>query len=161
MGTPWPSYGPPKLAESRGIEGFPPRTPLTLGQRKPQNWAPLLTNLGGESKGKEPWRVHVYTPTKSQREMSKNRLKKITKKRLRKSPKRKTGKNSNKPWGTTLNHLYIPWRFIQGLSSARSSYPHNVSPRSSQASPRNSKGKRKRKIAKQNELGFQEMAAIL
>jgi hypothetical protein len=24
MGTPQPSYGPPKLVESRGIEGFPP-----------------------------------------------------------------------------------------------------------------------------------------
>jgi hypothetical protein len=22
-----------------------------------------------------------------------------------------------------LNHLYIPWRFIKGLASARSSYP--------------------------------------
>jgi hypothetical protein len=34
MGTSWPSYGPPKLVESRGIEGFLPRTPLTLGESK-------------------------------------------------------------------------------------------------------------------------------
>jgi hypothetical protein len=54
MVTPLPSYGPPKLVESRGIEGFPLRTPLTLGQRKPQIRAPLLTDLGGKSKGKEP-----------------------------------------------------------------------------------------------------------
>jgi hypothetical protein len=47
MGTPLPSYGPLKLVESRGIEGFPPRTPLTLGQQKPQNRATLLTDLGG------------------------------------------------------------------------------------------------------------------
>jgi hypothetical protein len=29
---------------------------------KPPNRAPLLTNLGGESKGKEPRRVHAYIP---------------------------------------------------------------------------------------------------
>jgi hypothetical protein len=62
MGTPLPSYGPPKLVDSTGIEGFPPRTPQTLGQRKPQNRTPFLTNLGGESKGKEPRRVHAYIP---------------------------------------------------------------------------------------------------
>jgi hypothetical protein len=53
--------------------------------------------LGRESKGKEPRRAHEIFPTKSQRERSQNRLKKIAKKRLRKSPKRKTEKNSNKP----------------------------------------------------------------
>jgi hypothetical protein len=44
----------------------------------------------------------------------------------RKAPKitkKEIGKNSNKTWGTTPNHLYIPWRFLQGLASARSSYP--------------------------------------
>jgi hypothetical protein len=51
MGTPLPSYGPPKLIESRGIAEFPPRTPQTLEQRKPQNRVPFLTDLGGESKG--------------------------------------------------------------------------------------------------------------
>jgi hypothetical protein len=62
MGTPYPSYGPLKLIESRGIEGFPPRTHQILGQRKPQNEAPFLTDLVGESKGKEPQRVHAYIP---------------------------------------------------------------------------------------------------
>jgi hypothetical protein len=28
---------PPKLAKSRGIEDIPPRTPITLEHRKPQN----------------------------------------------------------------------------------------------------------------------------
>jgi hypothetical protein len=37
---------------------------------------------------------------------------------------------------------------------------YKISPWSSQASPRNSKGKWKGKIGKQNELGFQEMVAI-
>jgi hypothetical protein len=60
MGTPYPSYGPPKLVETRGIEGFSPRTHQTLGQRKPQNRAPFLTDFREESKGKEPRRVHTY-----------------------------------------------------------------------------------------------------
>jgi hypothetical protein len=51
-----------KLAKSRGIEEILPRTPLTLEHRKPQNRAPLLTDLGGESKGKEPRRNHAFIP---------------------------------------------------------------------------------------------------
>jgi hypothetical protein len=62
--------------------------PLTLEPRKPQNQAPLLTDLGGESKGKEPRRVHAYIPTKSQRERFLNRTKKITKKGLQKITKK-------------------------------------------------------------------------
>jgi hypothetical protein len=38
---------------------------------------------------------------------------------------------------------------------------HKISPWSSQASPRNSLGKWKGKIGKQNELEFQEIAVIL
>jgi hypothetical protein len=60
MGTPKPSYGPPKLVESRGIEGIPPRTHQTLGQRKTLNRAPFLTDLGEESKEKEPRRVFLF-----------------------------------------------------------------------------------------------------
>jgi hypothetical protein len=33
---------------------------LTLERRKPRNRAPLLTDLGGESKRKEPQGVHAY-----------------------------------------------------------------------------------------------------
>jgi hypothetical protein len=61
-----------------------------------------------------------------------------------------------------LNHLYIPKRFIQGLTCRPIIIPsHKISPWSSQASPGNSKGKRKGKIGKINELRFQEIAAIL
>jgi hypothetical protein len=62
MGTPLTRFDPPKLAKSRGIEEIPIRTPLTLETRKPQNRAPLLTDLGGESKRKEPRMVHTYIP---------------------------------------------------------------------------------------------------
>jgi polyribonucleotide nucleotidyltransferase len=62
MGTLQSRFCPPKLAKSRGIEETPPKTPLNLEHRKPQNRAPLLTDLGAESKGKEPRRVHAYIP---------------------------------------------------------------------------------------------------
>jgi hypothetical protein len=74
--------------ESKGIERFPPRTPQTLGQRKPQNRTPFLTDLGGESKGKEPRRVPAYIPqqipkktaSKSRQENRQEQAPKITKK---------------------------------------------------------------------------------
>jgi hypothetical protein len=68
-----------------GIEEILPRTPLTLEPRKPQNRAPLLTDLGGESKGKEPRRVQAspnlkekglkIAPRKSPRKGSENHQK--------------------------------------------------------------------------------------
>jgi hypothetical protein len=88
MGTPYPRFGPPKLAKSRGIEEIPPRTSLTLEHRKPQNRAPLLTDLGVESKGKELRRAQAYTPhqipkrkaSKSLHENHQEKASKITKK---------------------------------------------------------------------------------
>jgi hypothetical protein len=52
---------PNRLAKSTGIEEIPPRT-LTLEHRKPQNRAPSLTDLGGESQAKEPRRVPTNFP---------------------------------------------------------------------------------------------------
>jgi hypothetical protein len=55
------------FAKSRGIEEIPPRTPLTLEHRKPQNRAHLLTDLGGESKGKETTKgSHIHPPPNPQ-----------------------------------------------------------------------------------------------
>jgi hypothetical protein len=85
------------LGKSRGIKEISPKTPLTLELRKPQNRAPLLMDLGGESKGKEPRRVQTYTPTKSQRERPRNHHMKFAKKGLRKSPKRRNGNDTSKP----------------------------------------------------------------
>jgi polyribonucleotide nucleotidyltransferase len=62
MGSPLPRFCPPKHAKSRGINEIPPRTPLTLEHQKPHNRAPLLTGFRGESKRKEPRRVHAYIP---------------------------------------------------------------------------------------------------
>jgi hypothetical protein len=62
MRSPYPSLIPPKLVQKGGIEEIPPRTPRTLELRKPQNRAPLLTDLGGESQPKEPRRVPTNFP---------------------------------------------------------------------------------------------------
>jgi hypothetical protein len=85
MGTPLQRF---ELAKSRGIEEIPPRTPLTLERRKPQNRVALLTDLGGESKGKEPRGVHAYVPhqipkrkvSKRPQEIRQEEAPKITKK---------------------------------------------------------------------------------
>jgi hypothetical protein len=56
-----------------------------------------------------------------------------------KAPKiTKMGKRERqqKPWGTTPNHLYIPWRFLQDLACLPIILPSlKISPWSSQASP--------------------------
>jgi hypothetical protein len=83
MGTQSPRFGPPKLAKSRGIKEILPRTPLTLEHQKPQH-----RDLGGESNGKEPRRVHAYIPhqipkrkaSKSFQENHHEKAPKITKK---------------------------------------------------------------------------------
>jgi hypothetical protein len=54
MGTSYPRFGPPKHAKSKGIDVMPPRMRLTIEPRKPQNQAPLLMDLVGDSKRKEP-----------------------------------------------------------------------------------------------------------
>jgi hypothetical protein len=65
--------------------------PLTLERGNPQNRAPLLTDLGRESKGKEPQWVHAYIPPPNRkRKVSKlpqqnrqEKAPKITKKKKR------------------------------------------------------------------------------
>jgi hypothetical protein len=113
MGTPLPRFGPQKLAKSRGIEDIPPRTPLTLEHQKPQNQAPLLTDLGGESRGKEPRRVHAYIPHQiPKREASKT---------LQENYQEKSSENHQKErTGTTHSSLEEPRRII--YTSQRGSY---------------------------------------
>jgi hypothetical protein len=115
-GTPYPRFGPPKLAKSRRIKEIPPKTPLTLEPRKPQNRAPLLTDLGGESIGKEPQRVQAYIPHQTPKRKASKSFQENRQERAPKSLKRTNGKDTSKPRGTTSNHLYIPKRFIQGLA---------------------------------------------
>jgi hypothetical protein len=51
MGTPYPRFGLPKLAKSRGIEEIPPRTPLTLEEKTPK-LSPFAHGFGRGIKGK-------------------------------------------------------------------------------------------------------------
>jgi hypothetical protein len=136
MGTPLPSYGPPKFVKSWGIRRFPPGTPQTLGQRKPQNRARFLTVWRGNQREKNHEGFMHTSPNKYPRKRPRNLSKKTAKKRLKKSPKRKTRKNTIKPWGTMPNHLCIPWK-VHTRSSFRSIIlpSHKISPWSSQASP--------------------------
>jgi hypothetical protein len=57
---------------------------------------------------------------------------------------KENGGNNTRSWGTTSNHLYIPWKFIQGLACHPIIHPSlRISPWSSQASPKNPKENRK------------------
>jgi hypothetical protein len=47
MRSPYPSLIPPKLVQKGGIKEIPPRALPTQELKKPQNRAPLLTDLGG------------------------------------------------------------------------------------------------------------------
>jgi predicted secreted protein len=79
--------------------------------------------LGGESKGKEPRRVHAYIPqqipkrkaSKTLRENCQEKAPKITKKENREELKQDLRNHAESSIHTM--------RFIQGLASARSSYP--------------------------------------
>jgi hypothetical protein len=64
--------------------------------------------LGGESKEKESRRVHAYIPQQILKKTASKSLQEKRQEKAPKSPKRKTGKNSNRLFGTTPNHLYIP-----------------------------------------------------
>jgi hypothetical protein len=51
-------------------------------------------------------------------------------------------RDTTRLWGTTPNHLYILWRFIQGIACRPIILPsHKIPLGSSQANPGNSKGK--------------------
>jgi hypothetical protein len=77
MRSPYPSLIPPKLAQKGGIKEIPPRPLPTQELKKPQNRAPLLTDLGGESQPKFPpsnpqEKGPENNPMKSPREGSEN-----------------------------------------------------------------------------------------
>jgi hypothetical protein len=95
----------PKLVELKGIEGFLPRTKQTLGQRKPPNRASLLTDLGGESKGKEPQKgSRIYLPPNP-----KEKGLEIT---PRKSPRKGSENHQKGKSGRTQISLEEPHRII-------------------------------------------------
>jgi hypothetical protein len=101
MRSPYPSLIPPKLVQKGGIEETPPRTPLTLELEKPQNRAPLLTDLGGESQPKEPRRV----PTNFPHQIPKRKVLKTTQEKHQERAPKITTKNNQEQHNKALrNH---------------------------------------------------------
>jgi hypothetical protein len=80
MGIPWLLFGAPELAKSRGIKGFPPRTPLSRNLSKPTNQAPFIKDLRWGHKEKNHKGFMYTSPTESQRERPQIHHKKIAKK---------------------------------------------------------------------------------
>jgi hypothetical protein len=92
---------PPKLVQKGGIKEIPPRALPTQELKKPQNRAPLLTDLGGESQPKEPRRV----PTNSPHQIPKRKVPKTTQRNHQKrAPKITTKNNRGKHIQTLRNH---------------------------------------------------------
>jgi hypothetical protein len=90
-------FNPTKIFPKRGVEEIPPRTPLTLELGKPQNRAPLLTDLGGEPQPKEPRRVPTNFPQQIPKSKVPKTLHKKHQERALKLPPRTTGNNTTRP----------------------------------------------------------------
>jgi hypothetical protein len=94
-------FNPTKLVQKGGIKEIPPRTPLTLELRKPQNRAPLLTDLGGKSRPKEPRRV----PTNFPHQIPKSKFPKTPQEKHQKKAPKITTKNNREQHNKDLrNH---------------------------------------------------------
>jgi hypothetical protein len=118
MRSPYPSLIPTKLNQKGGIEEIPPKAPLTLELGKPQNRAPLLTDLGGESQPKEPRRV----PTNFHHQIPKRKVPKTTQRNHQKRASKITTKNNREQHIQTLtNHAESSMHATKVLT--RSSLP--------------------------------------
>jgi hypothetical protein len=94
-------FNPTKTCPERRNRRNPPRTPLILELGKPQNRAPLLTDLGGESEPKEPRRV----PTNFPHQIPKRKVPKTTQeKHLERAPKITTKNNREQHNKAMRNH---------------------------------------------------------
>jgi hypothetical protein len=122
-----PSYGPPKLIESRGIEEILPRTPLTLEHKNPQNRSPLF---GRGIKRKRTTKGSCIHPPPNPKEKGLEIA-------LRKPPRKGSENHQKERMGTTHPSLeephriilYITKRFIQGLACRPIIHPsHKISP---------------------------------
>jgi hypothetical protein len=123
----------------------------------------LLTDLGGESEGEEPQRAQAYTPhqipkrkaSKSVQEKCQERALKITKKNKRERHIQAFRNHAESSIHTKEVHTR------SSLLPDHPSLSQDLTMKLSSKAYRNPKENREKKIGKQNELGFQEMAAIL
>jgi hypothetical protein len=94
-------FNPTKTRPKGGIEEIPPKALPTQELKKPQNRAPLLTDLGGESHPKEPRRV----PTNFPHQIPKRKVPKTTQRNHQeRAPKITTKNNRGKHIQTLRNH---------------------------------------------------------
>jgi hypothetical protein len=104
---------------SRNRETFP-RTLWTrvhpkINESKAKSGVWGVKIIHKEAQGTHPWSPQ-RNPERNTLKSTNREMNKDLKKRLRKSPKTENCRDTIKPRGTTLNHLYIPKRFIQGLA---------------------------------------------
>jgi hypothetical protein len=112
-------FNPTKTCPKR-IEEIPPRASKTLELGKPQNRAPLLTDLGGESQPKKPQRV----PTNFPHQIPKRKVPKTTqRKHQERAPKITTKNNREQHIQTLRNHTESSIHAIE--VHTRSSLPPN------------------------------------
>jgi hypothetical protein len=93
------------IKRNRRISAKNTPNPRTTKPKKP---SPISWISEGNQREKNHEGFMHTSPVKSPRKRPRNLSMKNANKRLRKSQTRKIVKNSNKPWGTTSNHLYIP-----------------------------------------------------
>jgi hypothetical protein len=94
-------FNPTKTRPKRRIKEIPPRALPTQELKKPQNRAPLLTDLGGESQPKEPRRF----PTNFPHQIPKRKVPKTTQRNHKeRAPKITTKNNRGKNIQTLRNH---------------------------------------------------------
>jgi hypothetical protein len=94
-------FNPTKTRPKRTNQGNPARALPTQELKKPQNRAPLLTDLGGESQPKEPRRV----PTNFPHRIPKRKVPKTTRRNHQeRAPKITTKNNRGKHIQTLWNH---------------------------------------------------------
>jgi hypothetical protein len=94
-------FNPTKTRPKRRNQGNPAKSTSTQELKKPQNRAPLLTDLGGESQPKEPRRVPENFP----HQIPKKKIPKTTQRNHKeRAPKITTKNNWGKHIRTLRNH---------------------------------------------------------
>jgi hypothetical protein len=101
MGTPHEEsiakINPTKTCPKRRNQRYPAKNTSNPRTRKPQNRAPLLTDLVGESQPKKPQKVPTNFPHQIPKRKIPKTTQENTKKGLRKSPPRTIGNNTTRP----------------------------------------------------------------
>jgi hypothetical protein len=94
-------FNPTKTCPNKRNRRNPPKAHLTLEHEKPQNRAPLLTDLGGESQPKQPRRV----PTNFPHQIPKSKVPKTPQEKHQERAPKITTKNNREQHNKALRNL--------------------------------------------------------